>query len=450
MSSLFRNPVAAVVGLVGLLCVLTASPGSADPFKLAPNTKVQVTIIQWNPSKADYQRWDALGGTFVVSPDYTLSLPILGSVDVTNQSSVDIADRIALALKEKIGLLNAPEVTVEIAEYPPVYVVGLVNQPGEYQYRPGLTVLQALALSGGRYRSVEPGGKDLLSLTGDLEIIRSDELRLIGRIARLEAEFTGANEITFPAKLTGSANQSLVEEIVKLEKLVFAARVKETDRQLVTLSELRNLFEQELDTLQARAAAGDHSITLAEKQLAGVTELYRKGISTLSRQADLERVVADLQVDRLVDDTEMMKVRQSMSENRRNELSVEDQRRTNLAIDLRDARAELDRLKSRRITVESLLMEASGGAAPVETGEEAALAFEIVRHENGEVVPLDAFESTFLAPGDVLKVEPAGRPTHTAPSMMMSRTPSGDGSSTQAREHTVPLPVAKPLQAGNS
>lgn len=445
MSSLFRNHIAVVAGLVGLFCALSAAPGSAEPFKLAPNTTVQVTIIQWNPTKAEYQQWAALGGTFVVSPDYTLSLPVLGSVDVTGQSSVDIADRIALALKEKVGLLNIPEVTVEVTEYPPVYVVGAVNQPGEYEYRPGLTVLQALALSGGRYRTAEPGGGNLLSLSGDLEIMRADELRLIGRIARLEAEFTGATEITFPSALTENPNRSLVDEIVDLEKLVFAARVKETDRQLVTLSELRDLYDQELDTLKARASAGDHSIYLAEKQLAGVTELYKKGVSTLSRQADLERVVAGLKVERLVDDTEMMKVQQNKSENRRNELGVEDKRRTDLAIGLRDARAELDRLKSRLITAESLLMEASGGAAPVETSEDNALVFEIVRHENGRSVSREALESTLLAPGDVLKVEPAGRPRHTAPGTIMS------GSPPSARDHTVPLPVAKPPPvAGNS
>jgi protein involved in polysaccharide export with SLBB domain len=447
MSSLFRTPVAAIGGLVALLCVLAASPGIAEPFKLAPNTKVEVSIIQWNPTKAEYQRWDALSGTFVVSPDYTLSMPVIGSVDVTNQSSIDIADRIASALKEKVGLLKLPEVTVEVTEYPPVYVVGSVNQPGEYRYRPGLTVLQALALSGGRYRTDEPGGKGVLTLSGELEIMRADELRLVGRIARLEAEFTGATEITFPSELTASPNRSLVDEIVSLEKIIFAARVKETDRQLVTLSELDDLYNQELDTLHARAAAGDHSIQLAEKQLAGVTELYNKGVSTLSRQADLERVVADLRVERLVDDTEMMKVRQSLSLNRRNELNVEDQRRTNLAIDLRDARAELDRLKSRQITVESLLMEASGGAVPVETSAEAALVFEIVRHVNGRGVSQAATESTLLEPGDVLKVDPAGRPTNTGPGTVMS----GDPSSPQSREHTVPLPTAKPpLAAGNS
>ncbi len=307
-------------------------------------------------------------------------------------------------------------------------------------------MLQALALGGGRYRTAEPGGKDLLTLSGDLEIMRADKLRLIGRIARLEAEFTGAEEITYPAELTASPNQSLVEEIVDLEKLVFAARVNETGRQLVTLSELRDLYDQELDTLKSRAAAGDHSIVLAEKQLAGVTELYNKGISTLSRQADLERVVADLQVERLVDDTEMMKVRQSMSENRRNELSVEDQRRTELAIELRDARAELDRLRSRQITVESLLMQASVVATSVEMGDEAALVFEIVLNENGEIVPRVASESTFLVPGDVLKVDPAGRPGHTTPGTIMS----GDTPPGQALEHTVPLPTAKPPQAGDS
>ncbi len=449
MASLFRFRPAVAACLCGLLWALTASPAVAEPFKLAPNTKVQVTIVQWNPGKAEYQRWDALGGTFVVSPDRTLSLPILGSIDVTDQSGADVAGRIAVALKEKVGLLSAPEVTVEVVEYPPIYVVGSVNQPGEYPYRPGLTVLQALALSGGRYRTAEPGGKDVLSLAGELEILRSDELRLIGRIARLEAEFTGATEITFPAELAASPNKALAAEIENIETLVFAARVKETDRQLATLSELNDLYDQELNTLQARAEAGDRSVALAQKQLDGVTELYQKGVATLSRQADLERVVAELQVERLVDDTETMKVRQNKSENRRQELNVQDQRTTNLALELRDARAELDRLKSRQITIESLLMEASGGAAPVETSDAAELVFEIVRHEAGKPVAFQAAESTFLAPGDVVKIEPAGRPSHTDPASTISGTPPADAQVGRMLDRSVPVPKPRPAD-GNS
>ncbi|WP_436640337.1 SLBB domain-containing protein [Microbaculum sp. FT89] len=444
----FRIRQAVIAALFGVLLAANVSPGVAASFKLAPNTKVQVTIVQWNPSKAEYQRWDALGGTFVVSPDMTLALPILGSVDVTDRSGADIAGHIALALKEKVGLLSAPEVTVEVVEYPPIYVVGAVNQPGEYAYRPGLTVLQALALSGGRYRTAEPGGKDVLSLAGELDILRADELRLIGRIARLDAELAETAEITFPPQLTANPNRSLVEQIVNIETLIFSARENETDRQLATLSELNDLYDQELSTLQARAEAGDRSVALAQKQLDGVTELYRKGVSTLSRQADLERVVAGLQVERLVDDTEMMKVRQNKSENRRQELNVQDQRKTNLSLELRDARAELDRVKSRQFTVESLLMEVSGGAAPVETSAEAELVYAIVRHEAGEPVARQASESTYLEPGDVVKVEPAGRPSETEPGSLLSGAPSTGTRSGQTSGGPVPLP--KPRPAGTS
>ena len=448
MSSLNHYRRVATGFLFGLLCV-AATPGVAKPFTLAPNTKVEITIVNWNPTKAEYQRWDALGGTFVVSPDNTLSLPLVGSIDVDDRSGDDIAGEIAAAIKEKVGLLNTPEVTVEVVEYPPIYVVGAVNQPGQYQYRPGLTVLQALAISGGQYRAAETAGRDVVSLAGELEIVRADELRLVGRVARLEAEFTGAPEITFPPELVTNANRSLVEEVEKLETIIFNARVNETGRQLATLSELSDLYEQELSTLNARADAGDHSVALAQKQLDGVTELYQKGVATLSRQADLERVVAELQVERLADDTEMMKVRQNKSENKRQELNVQDQRQTGLAIELRDARAELDRLKSRKVTIESLLVDASGGASPVDTSEEAELRFQVVRQVSGEPVSQDATESTFLVPGDVLKVEPGARPSRTGPASIISGTPpkkSGDPSSSGP----VPLPAPKPDQPARS
>ena len=43
-----------------------------------------------------------------------------------------------------MALSRRPETSVQIVEYRPVYILGDVERPGEYPYRPGLTALQAL------------------------------------------------------------------------------------------------------------------------------------------------------------------------------------------------------------------------------------------------------------------------------------------------------------------
>ena len=139
-------------------CVAVASfclPGSAAAadVRLSPQTKVRLTVVQWMPMKGQYERWEALGGEFIVSDAGTLSLPVIGSVPVGTLDNAGLAAEISKRLQAKTGMVAAPDTTVEVVEYPPIYVVGDVNTPGQYKFREGLTVLQALALSGGEIRS---------------------------------------------------------------------------------------------------------------------------------------------------------------------------------------------------------------------------------------------------------------------------------------------------------
>src|SRR5262245_59346769 len=80
-----------------LICALywpCGTSAQAAEYQLAANTKVQVTIVQWNPAKGEYQRWDALGGTFVVSSEGMIGLPVIGSLHVSDMTGTEVAARI--------------------------------------------------------------------------------------------------------------------------------------------------------------------------------------------------------------------------------------------------------------------------------------------------------------------------------------------------------------------
>ena len=55
--------------------------------------------------------------------------------------------RIAQSLRA--GFLRNPDVTVEIDQYRPVFIMGEVGAPGQYAYVPGMTVQKAIAAAGG-------------------------------------------------------------------------------------------------------------------------------------------------------------------------------------------------------------------------------------------------------------------------------------------------------------
>jgi protein involved in polysaccharide export with SLBB domain len=386
--------------------VAAPKPGHAQGYPLAPQTSLRVTVVQWVPAKGEYQRWDAVGGEFTVSSAGTISIPLVGSMTVNGLDSTTLASRIAQQLKDKIGLISVPDATVEILDYPPLYIVGSVSKPGEYKFRPGLTVLQALALSGGRFRlTAEGGDKGQISMLGELQTLREDILRTVGRIARLQAEFAGNTEIRFPPEFMAASNK-MAAEIIAQEKIIFDARRNALDRQLQNLAELRSLFTAEIDVLEQKTLSLEARIKTVGEDLANIKSLVERGIATVSRRTELEFAVANLQSNRLDEVTAVMRARQNLSEATRNSLSLKDKHQTDVSTELQEAQASLERLRIKEDVLKKILIisEASPSKESKDSPVEPELAFTVVRKSTDKSEEFTATEDTFLMPGDVVKV----------------------------------------------
>ncbi|WP_207540587.1 polysaccharide biosynthesis/export family protein [Sabulicella rubraurantiaca] len=126
-------------------------PASAEPYRLGPGDRVRVTVFD------DPQ----LTGDFRVSDAGAIALPLAGSVSANGLTTGEVERAIEGILKEK-GLFQQPSVAVEVTEYRPVYVLGMVERGGQAPYQPGMTVLSAIAVFGGfNYRAV----RDHVSIT---------------------------------------------------------------------------------------------------------------------------------------------------------------------------------------------------------------------------------------------------------------------------------------------
>jgi polysaccharide export outer membrane protein len=388
-----------------------------------------VAVVQWNPAKSEYERWDALGGTFLVSPEGMIGLPVIGKLRVSDKSTSEVAVRIAAELKQKAGLLAAPEVTVEIVEYPPIYVVGAVTTPGSYQFRPDLTVLQALAIAGGRYRpALERLGQQVVMLPAELATIRSDKLRLLGRIARLQAEMSDRAEVRFPTELTADPDGEFVGRVIALERNLLAARVGEMNRQLTTLAELREMYGGEIRALEDKSEGSDQEVEYVQKELDAVGQLVERGIATMSRRSELRRELADIKARRLDEGIQIMRVRQTLSDATRQEVGIRDQHETSVATELQTAEADLARLKAREEAVRQTQLAGAGEASE----ESFKPWFTIVRQSAGSPREFVASESTPLLPGDVLKVEvgeesgPRAAQAHNLDAPVVPQSPGAD------------------------
>ena len=116
----------------------------AQAYILGPNDRIRVKVFGEQDITGEYE---------VDSGGY-VSIPLAGHVRAAGLTTRQVERAIVSALSK--GIVRDPRVNVEIALYRPYYILGEVKKSGEYPYRVGLTVLDAVASAGGfTYRANE-------------------------------------------------------------------------------------------------------------------------------------------------------------------------------------------------------------------------------------------------------------------------------------------------------
>ena len=110
---------------------------------------MRLKIYEWRASRDAIFEWTALNDQFIVSADGMLFLPFVGEIQAAGVRPGVLAAAIGERLVRQMGLGRPPDVAVEVVQFRPFYIVGDVKAPGEFPYRPGLNVLQALSIAGG-------------------------------------------------------------------------------------------------------------------------------------------------------------------------------------------------------------------------------------------------------------------------------------------------------------
>ncbi|WP_087587046.1 polysaccharide biosynthesis/export family protein [Nitratireductor soli] len=382
---------------------------AADDFRLLPQTRIKISVVEWVEAQGEYREWTALNGEYAVSKSGMIALPLVGEAEASGLTTEALAAGIADALQRRTGLVSPPSVTVEVIRYPSIYVTGSVDRPGEFEYRPGLIVLQALAMAGGRVRKSDLAGGyselEQIRYAGELGRIELELLQRLTRRARLEAELAERPEIEFAAALAEAPFAAHAAQFASDEDAIFKARTEAYERQLASLTELGALFREEIKILGEKVTAQDRQIAIAEDELRDIAKLVKSGTATRSRETGLERVVADLQSSRLDLAVASMRAQQRLSETDRDALSLKGARRTEVGTALQTVNLEIDDLKLRRDVTEQLLQAtgASLNRRQDRAFEQQPLHFTVIR---GGVAGKrqEALETTSLQPGDVLEV----------------------------------------------
>lgn len=383
----------------GLLSVGIAA--AADMQQFPPQTKIRVTVVQWNSTSGVYEKWDALGGDYEIAADRTVFLPVIGRLSVDGVDSRKLSADIAAALQARIGLVQAPEATVAIIAYPPIYVVGDVKAPGEYKFSHGLTVLQSFAMGGGEFREEKPTASEAATLATELRGLDDSILRSEIRIARLQAEMSDAGEVVYP--VGSGPNSDMAAAILRQERAIFTARANHIERQTKSFDELREFFTREMANLDTKTKGSEEDIKSLQEELRKMKPLVAKGLVVPAVRNELERTIRSATGDRLDLATAIMRARQGIAEASRSIEALHDTQLTDVASELQTEQSVLYQLKLKRENAQQKLLDAlsRGGG----TTEPASLQFSVSRWQDGKVVEIAASESTILQPGDVVRVK---------------------------------------------
>lgn len=352
-----------------------------------------------------------ISGTFRVNDDETVSIPVIDRVSVAGMTGAELEAALAQRVFDITG--RSSDVTVEVERYQPVFVSSGVARPGSFQWQRNMTVMHAIALSGGLYRSGDPQRTtvDLINAELDVEQALAELKRAIVRAARLRAERDGLAAIALPDRLVALAGEAE------------AARLIESEQSLLVVA--RTASSLELDAVEASLrAARDEIVRLEDLEVsvrAKIDErrafiermagLEDRGYVTENRMADLRTSLIDLE-------TNLAQVRVSIGQAEaarlrleRSRIELVQTRAAKLIEELVETEALIEARALAYEAARTLYAQLAGtpDAASVRASAHE-ITYTIVRRTEYGIETLTVDEFATLLPGDIVQIS-APRPT---------------------------------------
>ena len=162
-----RKTILGVLFLIGISAGFGEQPQAQlvtrdQPYRLQPSDVLEL----------EYEYTPEYNQTVTVGPDGTVTLRLVGTVKVEGLS----LDEATSAIKAKASVpLNHPELSLTLKEFvkPHFTIYGEVQKPGVYDMHGGVTVLQAIAISGGQKETSKQTQVVLLrKVSGDLAEVK--------------------------------------------------------------------------------------------------------------------------------------------------------------------------------------------------------------------------------------------------------------------------------------
>ena len=398
------RPPASTSALVRAVPAATATimpSASAAAAPAAPRTPVETLEIS-NADKISVkiQGQTELSGEYRINNDQTISIPVIGRVSVAGLDAAGLEKTLSERLSRLIG--REAYVTVEVVEYRPVFISGYVSRPGTAPWKPGMTVLQAITVSGGTFRGADSSGID--GANTKLQRAVDDQKRVLATIARLTAEQNGADKMTLPPRLIALVGRKEAQDLIDAQQTSFQSRRSATEGQVAGLKRAAALAKEELESIKAQRVRLSEQLKFRRTQFDQLKVLYNKQFLRIDRLteeelkiSDLEEKIASLGVSMSRTDGMLVGLERDLS-------NIRQDRRALIDTDLLKLERDAAQLELEIEAGGPLPRRLSKPASDADQPKKEVLIYEIVRQEAAGPKTMNADRNTPLRPGDMVVV----------------------------------------------
>ena len=384
---------------LALLCFTLTSTGavwaSDKAYRLDTGDIVEIDIF----GMPEFKR------RATVNVDGEVAIPFVGALQAAGLSLAELRSSIGAGLV-RVGAMQNPQVTVEMAEHRPFYISGDVSRPGAIAYRKGLTVRHAIALSGGfdalRFRSENP----LMAapeLRSKHQALLLDLARAEARIASVQAEIENRADFKIaPASVPPGASGKVMDDIVKAERHALTARLQEWGKQQefhrLKIEQARDQVAALTGSLEQQSEAAKFQKVAMERTTANVA----KGVTAINRGDEERRSLALIKATETDTRSRLAGANTDLAAAARELDRMTNDRAAGLQKAFEAASVEREKIKlDVRALAEKLLY---AGALKAQMGHAAAPDIMIHRVVDGEKTALAADADTQILPGDLIEV----------------------------------------------
>ncbi len=345
------------------------------------------------------------------------AFPLIGGVPAGGRTLAEVRAKVQELLpqqvfrnrsftgSEALQVIEPHEIHVSIAAYRPVYLQGDVARTGSVEFQPGLTVRQAVAVSGG-YDLLRSGAGS--SLVEALELRNQHETLAISlakeraRIWRLESAL--GRSASFDRSQFAAVDPDTLAEIVRLESEHLKTYRNDHQSQKAELAAAIEAATGRLDSLTTQSKSEEEGSRLDEVEMERVNDLFRKGLVPITRVNDVRRVALLVSTRALQTRIAAENVRKEREELKNQLRRVDDTRRMELLKELQEANANAERLQTQVRSAREKMLLAGSSRLALARSAGAKLDIAIFRKGQGGQARIAGTEDSELMPGDVVEI----------------------------------------------